>query len=158
MTSISSEVLIRNARPDETITLNELIMRSKSYWGYDQSFLEACRPLLILKPEDIEHNFVYCAEIDGTVVGISHFKMLNDTEIDFDHLFVEPTSIGQGIGRLLWQHAVNQARLMGAKALVFGADPHALLFYEHMGAIIVGENISTIIAGRKTPRMRYEIP
>jgi hypothetical protein len=29
--------------------------------------------------------------------------------------------------------------------------------YEHMGAVVVGENISTIIAGRRTPRMQISV-
>jgi GNAT superfamily N-acetyltransferase len=156
MTSTRLEPLVRRARSDEAEALNELIMRAKAYWGYDQPFLDACRPLLILQLEEIERDYVYCAEVAGTLAGISHFKVLSDAEIDFDHLFVEPAFIGQGIGALLWRHAVNVARSIDAKALVFGADPHARPFYEHMGAVVVGESISTIIAGRRLPRMRYE--
>lgn len=157
MTSTRHKVLIRRVRPEEAEELNELIMRAKGHWGYDQSFLEACRPHLILSSEEIERDPVYCAEVEGTVAGISHFRVLSDAEIDLDHLFVEPSLIGQGIGGLLWRHGVAFARSMGAKALLFEADPHTRPFYEHMGAVIVGENISTIIAGRRIPRMRYEL-
>lgn len=83
--------------------------------------------------------------------------MVSDAETDLDHLFVEPTFIGHGMGGILWRHAVALARSMGATALVFGADPHAQPFYEHLGAVVVGENLSTIIPGRRTPRMRYAL-
>jgi GNAT superfamily N-acetyltransferase len=157
MLTAKLEALIRRARTDETCALNELIMRAKAYWGYDQAFLEACRPYLLLKPEVIEQDPVYCAEVGGSVAGISHLIVVSDAKIDLDHLFIEPTCIGQGIGKLLWRHAVVQARSMGATALVFEADPNARPFYEHMGAVVVGENISTIIPGRITPCMRFEL-
>lgn len=157
MTSTRRKALVRRARPDEADALNELIVRSKSYWGYDQPFVEAYRSFLSLTLEAIKHSPVYCAEVESTIAGISHFTVASETEIELDHLFVEPTFVGQGIGELLWQHAVDLARSMGAKALVFDTDPHARPFYEHMGAAVVGDHLSTVIAGLRIPRMRYEL-
>ncbi|SRR6266581_246390 len=157
MTSTKRKALVRRAQPGEAEALNELITRSKSYWGYDPSFIEAYRSFLSLSPEAIEHHPVYCAEVESTIAGVSHFTVTSETEIELDHLFVEPTFIGQGIGKLLWQHAVDLARSMGAKALVFDADSHARPFYEQMGAVVVGSHFSTVIAGLTIPRMRYEL-
>jgi GNAT superfamily N-acetyltransferase len=157
MTSTKLEALVRRAQPGEAETLNELITRSKSYWGYDQSFVEAYRSFLSLSPEAIEHNPVYCAQVGGTIAGISHFNRVGDAEIELYHLFIEPAFIGQGIGKLLWQHAIDLARSMGAKALVFDADPHARPFYEQMGAVVVGEHFSTVIDGLTITRMRYAL-
>lgn len=137
MTATRLKALVRRARPDEAEALNELIMRAKSYWGYDQAFLEACRPHLLLTPEAIEQHPVYCAEVGGVVAGVLHLIVVSDAEIDLDHLFVEPTFIGHGIGGILWRHALALARSMGATSLVFGVDPHAQPFYEHMGAVVV---------------------
>src|SRR5579883_474666 len=156
MASTKLEVRIRRARPDEADTLTALIVRAKSYWGYDQSFIEACRPLLTLTSESIERDPVYCAEVGETVVGVNHLKWLNEQEVCLEDLFVEPAFIGQGIGRLLWHHAVGLARTMGAGSLVLEADPHARPFYEHMGAVVEGHTVSTKIPGRSIPHMRYE--
>jgi GNAT superfamily N-acetyltransferase len=156
MISTRRDVRIRRALPEEAEALTALIRRAKSYWGYDQSFLEACRPILTLKPESIEHDPVYCAEIGNMVIGVSHLKRMDEVTVCLDDLFVEPALIGQGIGGLLWRHAVEMAKTMGATSLVFDADPHARPFYEHMGAVVEGYNLSTIVPGRKTPRMRYE--
>jgi GNAT superfamily N-acetyltransferase len=153
-----AEVIIRRARPDEAETLTELIMRSKAHWGYDQAFLDACRPLLALTPETIERDPVYCAEVEGGLAGVSHLIELSDAEVDLDHLFVEPMFIGEGVGALLWRHAAGVAASMGATAIIFGADPNARPFYERMGAVVVGETASAIVPGRTTPRMRYELP
>jgi GNAT superfamily N-acetyltransferase len=157
MTSTRHEAFIRCARLDEVEALTELIMRSKSYWGYDRPFLEAYRAHLLLSPEALKHDPVYCAEVGEAIAGVSHLIVVSDEEICLSHLFVEPAFIGQGISALLWRHAVDQARRWGAKALVFGADPHARTFYEGMGAVVVGENLSRILPGRRIPRMRYEV-
>jgi GNAT superfamily N-acetyltransferase len=157
MTSTKRKALVRRAQPGEAEALNELITRSKSYWGYDLSFIEAYRSFLSLSPEAIEHHPVYCAEVESTIAGVSHFTVTSETEIERDHLFVEPTFIGQGIGKLLWQHAVELARSMGARALVFDADPHARPFYEQMGAVVEGYHFSTVMAGLRIPRMRYAL-
>ena len=78
-------------------------------------------------------------------------------EIELDLLFVEPTFIGQGIGTLLWRHAIDLARSMGAKTLMFDADPHARPFYERMGAVVINDHLSTVITGLRIPRMRYAL-
>jgi len=132
-------------------------MRSKSYWGYDRLFLEAYRAHLLLSAEVLEHNPVYCVEVGEAIAGVSHLIVVSDEEICLNHLFVEPAFIGQGIGSLLWRHAVEQARRRDARALVFKADPHARSFYERMGAVVEGYHLSTILPGRKVPRMRYEL-
>ena len=156
MTSTRLEVRIRRARPEEADALTALIMRAKGYWGYDQPFLELSRPTLTLKSESIERDPVYCAEVGDTIAGVSYLRRLNEAEVSLEDLFVDPAFIGQGIGGLLWRHAVDLAKSMGATSLVFEADPHARPFYEHMGAIVEGYNHSTVIAGRMLPRMRYK--
>src|SRR5947199_10520483 len=65
MTSTKREALVRRAQSGEAEALNELITRSKSYWGYDHSFVEAYRSFLSLSPEAIEHHPVYCAKVGG---------------------------------------------------------------------------------------------
>lgn len=158
MAEVYSAVLIRRALPDEAEALTELMMRSKAHWGYDQPFLDACRPLLTITPGTIKRDPAYCAEIAGTIAGICHIKRLSDDEVNLDDLFVEPAFIGQGVGAALWRYAVALAGEMGARALVFGVDPNARAFYEYMGAVVVGENISKVFPGRTTPQMRYELP
>jgi GNAT superfamily N-acetyltransferase len=97
-----------------------------------------------------------CISTHQTLKHVSHLKKFDEMTVYLDDLFVEPAFIGRGIGGLLWRHAVDLAKTIGAKSLVFGADPHARPFYEHVGAVVEGYNLSTIVPGRKTPRMRYQ--
>src|SRR5260370_15309228 len=148
MAAARESVHIRRARPEEAEALTDLILRAKAHWGYDQAFLDACRPSLMLTAADIARNPVYCAEVAGAVTGVCHLYLLSADEAYLDHLFVEPAFIGTGIGALLWRHAVEVAVALGAKTLVLGADPNARPFYERMGAVVVGEIISPLIPGR----------
>ncbi len=157
MSTMSSAVRLRPALPGEAAGLTELILRSKAHWGYDQAFLDASRPYLTLHPDAIERDHVVCAEVGGVVAGVVHVCMQGDGEVYLDDLFVEPAYIGHGIGKLLWRHAVEWTVAMGARAMVFGADPNARSFYERMGAVVVGEIASSVIAGRTSPRMRYVV-
>lgn len=154
-----SGLRIRRALPEEAEILTALIIRSKAHWGYDAALLETWRSDLTLDPETIARDPVYCAEdVDsGGIVGVSHFYRQSEEEVYFDHLFVEPAAMGQGVGAQLWQHAVRQSAAQGARVVVFGADPNARPFYERMGAVVVGWNMSSIVPGRRTPRMRYDL-
>jgi GNAT superfamily N-acetyltransferase len=157
MTSTNPEAYIRRARPEEADALTALIRRAKAHWGYDQSFLEMSRPFLQITAATIERDPVYCAQVTGTVAGLSHLQSLNATEVQLAELFVDPTFIGHGIGGQLWRHAIEQVRTMGAQSLTFEADPHAQPFYEHVGAIVEGYNPSPVLVGREIPRMRYTL-
>jgi GNAT superfamily N-acetyltransferase len=55
-------------------------------------------------------------------------------EIDLHWLFIEPSVIGQGYGRCLWDHAVGRARQLGYERMVIQSDAYAEGFYLHMGA------------------------
>ena len=55
-----------------------------------------------------------------------------------DNFFLVPASIGTGVGRVMWDQAVDRAKAQGAKRLTLEADPNAAGFYERMGARLTG--------------------
>jgi GNAT superfamily N-acetyltransferase len=69
-------------------------------------------------------------------------------------LFVEPRSIGEGVGGSLIRDAARVALGDGATTMRITADPFAVPFYEHYGAVLVGSSISSS-TGRSLPV--YEI-
>jgi GNAT superfamily N-acetyltransferase len=149
---------IRRALPEEAPLLSALAFRSKSHWGYDPDFLEMCRANLSYSPEELESSPVYVSlDTQGGVTGFYRLVPQVDGLAELDSLFVEPAAIGQGVGRRLWEHAVNMARSLGCAALEFQSDPHAEGFYLAMGAKRCGESESTVIPGRMLPLMRYSL-
>jgi len=147
------EPRIRRARPDEADALSALAARSKAHWGYDAAFLERVRDAMTLHPEDVDQHEVWVLESSsGDPIG--YHRVMPGDPAELEDLWVEPSAIGSGGGRLLFEHAVDVARSGGASALEIDADPNAVGFYERMGAVQIGETQSTLIPGRTLPRLR----
>lgn len=156
-TSPSMPVTVRPARPAEAGLLSDLAVRSKSHWGYDADFLEACRDDLALTPEDVAISTVYVFEGEGGIAGYYRLMPVDANAVDLDALFVDPAAIGQGVGRRLWDHAVATARDMGFGELIIQSDPYAEGFYLAMGAVRGGVLESTVTPGRMLPLLRFAL-
>lgn len=72
-------------------------------------------------------------------------------------MFVDSTVIGQGVGRMLFEHMVAAARDLGFRRLSIDADPNAEPFYRAMGAVRVGTVPSGSIPGRALPQLTLTI-
>lgn len=140
----------RVARPDEAAVLSELALRSKAYWGYDREFLEACRAELTFVADDLVARRAVVAAAGGRVLG---FYSLDGQPPDGElgNLWVDPAWIGTGLGRRLWQHAIEAARGIGFAQLRIESDPNAEGFYRAMGAHPAGVTSSGSIPGRTLP-------
>jgi len=149
-------ITLRPALESELEELSALAIRSKSYWGYDAAFLEACREELTITASRVVEERIRVAEMECKVVGFTALKV-GRRRAELMDLFVDPDMIGQGIGRLLWQDAVTGARDSGAKSLRIEADPHAEEWYMARGAERVGQVTSGSIPGRFLPLLRYEL-
>lgn len=147
------EQRIRRARRDEAAALSALAGRSKAHWGYDAAFLERVRDAMALHPEDVDRHEVWVLE-SASGAPIGYHRVIPGDPAELEDLWVEPSAIGAGAGRRLFEHAVGIARAGGAAALEIDADPHAVGFYERMGAVRIGETPSTRIPGRLLPRLR----
>ncbi len=147
---------IRRARPDEADALSALARRAKAHWAYDADFLALVREAMTLHAEDIERHEVWVIEGDlGAPIG--YHRVIPGNPAELEDLWVDPPAIGTGAGRRLFEHAADVARGSGATALEIDADPHAVGFYERMGAVRIGETASTIIRGRSLPRLRLDL-
>lgn len=148
---------IRRARLDDAKALTELTMRSKAYWGYDDSFLTDARRELEFRPEKFQPDFhVYLLEKGEGVLGFYSLLPKGD-EVELHDLFVEPSHIGTGYGKRLWEHAMSVAQKLGFRTVTLTADPNAEPFYLRQGAVRVGETSSTIRSDRKLPVMKYRL-
>ncbi|ACQ79399.1 GCN5-related protein N-acetyltransferase [Beutenbergia cavernae DSM 12333] len=147
---------LRPARPDEAALLGDLALHSKAHWGYDDDFLAIVAGELTYDPASIEARRTVVAERDGDVVG---FVTLDGAPPvgEIGNLFVEPAAIGTGVGRALWDHAVDAAAALGFDTLVIESDPFAAGFYASRGAQPDGETPSGSIPGRVLPRFRYDL-
>jgi GNAT superfamily N-acetyltransferase len=143
-------MIIDEARAGEAGTLTRLALASKRHWGYDDDFMERCRTELTGHERDLETNRVFVARDAHRALGFYQLLPFDDSCVDLDMLFVEPQSIGEGVGGALMRHATMVARGDGALTLRITADPFAVPFYEHFGAVLVGSAIAAS-TGRSLP-------
>ncbi|MEY9966758.1 GNAT superfamily N-acetyltransferase [Streptacidiphilus sp. MAP12-16] len=124
---------LRAGREGEAGALSELALRSKAHWGYDQAFLASCRDELRVRAGEVTARRVTVAEEGTSVLGFATLEG-QAPEGELGMLFVDPPAIGRGIGRLLYQHVLEQAGSLGFTRLTIRADPHAEGFYRARGA------------------------
>ena len=150
------EPRIRRARTSEADALTALAARSKGHWGYDAAFMELVRDAMTLRPEDIDRHQVWVLESSsGDPIG--YHRVITGDPAELEDLWVEPSAIGSGAGRRLFEHALEVARSVGASGLEIDADPNAVGFYERMGAVQIGRTESKLIPGRMLPRFRISL-
>jgi GNAT superfamily N-acetyltransferase len=149
---------IVRAQPQDAEALTEVAHAAKRHWGYPEPWIQSWRDILTMRPEFIAANVAYSAIEEGRAVGFYLLTTENDG-LHLDHLWIAPPAMGRGIGRALFEHALEETRRLGHRTLKIEADPNAEGFYIRMGARRVGEVVTEIEAqGRELPLLLYELP
>jgi len=89
---------IRPALAEELDALSALCLASKSHWGYDAAFLEACRAELTIREADLARWPTAVMEAEGRPVGLVQIAV-EGRGAELMKLFVAPGCMGAGIGR-----------------------------------------------------------
>lgn len=128
---------IRPARAEDSADLTALARRAKAHWGYPPEWIELWSEDLALTPEYLAANQVFVAESAGVTVGLAALER-HDAHWQLEHVWVEPSQHGRGIGR----RVVDQALLAAAEEWPADvrvlSDPNAKAFYVRMGAREIG--------------------
>ena len=150
---------IRRALPGEAALLSRLCMRSKAHWGYDAQFLERASRSLRIDPAAIDAGRVFVATgASGGVLGVADCCALPESgAFDLLHLFIEPSSLRQGVGRALFEAACAWCVAQGGRRLLIQSDPNAALFYQRLGARLIGETPSDAVPDRMLPLLEYRL-
>jgi GNAT superfamily N-acetyltransferase len=149
---------IRRAEQSDALTLSSLALRSKAHWPYDDEFIRDCADDLKISESRAGSGLLFVGEINDVVIGFYGFECIN-AEAEMTHLFVDPSFIGKGLGKMLWHHAIDFAKSKGWQSFLIIADPYASdHFYIPMGARCVGEIPSSVRPGRKLPLLKFDCP
>lgn len=126
----------RRATAEDTDVLNDMTLAGIRHWGHDVTFPDAYAALAsdLPTPSDTAANPVFVLEEDGVPIAFHDLRDRGD-HVELYRMFQVPGLIGTGIGRLLWDHAVAQARELGDRLLIM-SDPEAEGFYAAMGATL----------------------
>lgn len=146
------------ATPADASRLTEIAFAAKRHRGYPERWIQSWRDILTMRPEFIGSNLAYSAMEDGSAVGF-YVLTTEDDGMHLDHLWILPRAMGRGIGRALFEHAVEEGKRLGFQTIKIEADPNAEGFYQRMGARRIGTNVTEIEGERRElPLLVYEFP
>ena len=152
METSAKPVALRPPAADELGYLNDLILRSKAVWGYDETFMAACVEELRVDEALLARNHFMVAATDDGPLGIAEVEMDGATAI-LEKLFVDPDCLRTGAGKRLFDWARETVKTAGAVRMAIDADPGAEGFYKAMGAVRTGLTPSGSIPGRMLPEL-----
>lgn len=136
-------IVIRRASPADAERLTQITIAAKRHWNYPEKWIQLWLPQLTISPSYISSHEVWMAVMEGAPVGYYSLDDING-ELWLGNLWVLPEQMGQGVGRLLFEHAFERCCELGFSILKIEADPNAQSFYERMGAYKVGEHHSEV--------------
>ena len=124
--------------PEQADELMHIALAAKAHWGYPKRWMEIWAPELTFRSEYFVEHESWAAVAGEKPIA---FYTLQDKNGNawIENLWVLPEFIGKGIGKTLFQHAVELARQRGYKVLQLEADPNAVSFYQKMGMYQIGE-------------------
>ena len=149
-----TEIIKSTAEDNEILT--EITKKSKAYWGYSDEQMESWSELLTITKNYIETNKVYKLVVDKLTLGYYSYVYLNEKEVKLDNLFVMPSYIGKGFGKLLMVNFLTEIENSEVEKITLDSEPNAASFYESFGFIKVGQ-IETSIKDRYLPIMELKI-
>lgn len=131
-------IIIRRARDGEDVELSALVMRSvQQTWRYSDEFMAWNLEDITIEPAQISEMITNVIEVGGRVAGV--YVLRGEAPVmELSRMMIEPEMTRRGLGRLLWDHAVETARQQGVRVLTIDSDPNAEGFYQRMGAVTIG--------------------
>ena len=146
----------RRATAEDVDDARALITRSMGHWPRDAAYLAQAVDLMSLDADDLERDEAWILEDGGVAIGFYRISLAGESaEIEEFHL--EPDRIGQGFGRMLFEHAMSRADERGVKQLEWSCDEYALGFYLAMGGRVTGSIPSGIAGDEPLTEMAIEI-
>ncbi|MER5476041.1 GNAT family N-acetyltransferase [Streptomyces sp. NPDC002734] len=123
---------IRRAVAQDAERLTSLVRESGAYRGKYASIIEGYR---VTADYVARHRVHVAVGTTGRLVGF-YALVLEPPELDL--AFVEDDAQGTGVGRLLVEHMLGEAREAGLTEVRVVAHPPAEAFYRRLGATRVG--------------------
>jgi putative acetyltransferase len=130
------EIEIRSLLPGDDATAFRTLNEE---WINRHFTLEAKDRETLGDPENsilLKGGYVFMVYAGDEPVGCVALIPMSDGVYELSKMAVSPRLRGQGIGRCLLQHAIDQARLLGARSLFLGSStklPSAIHLYESIG-------------------------
>ncbi|MEU9864331.1 GNAT family N-acetyltransferase [Streptomyces sp. NPDC047971] len=146
-----SSLSLRRATADDARRLTQLVRRSRAYRGDYAAMVDG----YVVGGSYIEHHPVFVAVDERDRVLGFYALLLDDAELDL--AFVADEAQGRGIGRLLMEHMIGQARAAGLASIRVVAHPPAEDFYLRTGARRTGTVEPAGHVHWARPELRFDV-
>ena len=143
---------IQPATQTDAQELTHLTKRSKAYWGYSATQIEIWNDELTITPNYLEESNTFVFANGKEILGYYSFVEIDEGTAKLDNMFLLPTEIGKGYGRLLMIDFLERIQKQGYTCVKLDAEPGAQKFYEKFGFEVIDKLHSSII-GRFLPVM-----
>lgn len=143
---------IEKAIIEDAKELTELTIHSKSYWDYSDQQIEDWKNDLTVTVDYILEKEVYKLVRENKITGYYSYFKSNNSDLKLENLFVEPISMGQGIGKKLMIDFFKRIQMTEFARVILDADPNAEKFYSKLGFNVIGK-LETSIENRYLPIM-----
>lgn len=134
---------IVRARTSSIATINAVICASKSVWDYSADYLREALPLLQIDETYLTENITFeILDKDDQTIG---FFAITEKDGDryIDHLWIKPSHLRVGTGRMACEFIFQLADKKGWNRLFVLPDPPARGFYENLGFENTGQSIAS---------------
>ena len=149
--------MIVRAQPEHADSLTQIAIAAKRHWKYPEAWIHFWLPQLTISADYIASNEVWMM-IDKEKPMAFYALSQDEKGCELGHLWVLPEYIGKGIGKQLFNHALERCKLLNIHVLKIYADPNAQTFYEKMGAKKISEHHSDLFGeDRVLPIMEIKI-
>ena len=144
-------------RGDTTYTkeLRNIAHFSEAYWGYEQPFMDVFDKIFNITDEFIRNNTVYMRRDHDRIVCFWG-AICKGNICELEYFYVSPEQINTGLGKVMWKNFISWAQLNKIKEISFVTRRESIGFYEKMGAILVGEVLSSI-DNRLIPKFELQL-
>ena len=148
--------IFRHATKNDASDLSNLAYASEKHLGYDAEYMNVFADLYNVTAEYISRNPVDVMEYEGKTIGFWGLREEN-RKWELDFFYITPEYIGKGYGRHLWNHLTDECKKRSIHEFQLVTSPQSVLFYQKMGAVVVGQVESMITPGRMIPKLYYPI-
>ena len=150
-------LIFKNAKIEDLDLINTIMYLSKSYWGYDEEFMDGFMASFTINEAYLKKHMIKLAFHQEKLVGFYNFSFDEHDNLELENFFLHPHYIGQGFGKALWLHACQTAKALSKDSFIIWSDPHADEFYLNMGAQKIGVRPSPVMPDRLPSIFKYTL-
>lgn len=136
------EILEAVGTDHEILTI--ITKKSKAYWGFSEDILKGWEHLLTVTKDYIEKCRVYKLVQNEETIGYYSFFFIDKSTIKLDNMFILPEFIGKGLGKILMNDFLKNAKQSNIDKITLDAEPKAEDFYKKFGFKTKGQLESSI--------------